>query len=228
MQRQPEPELMDDPEQAQAYAQADFDAPHSQFMALFHERFGDAVAGLASALVLDLGCGPGDITCRFARHYPNAVIDALDGAPAMLQLAAVRVQQQGVSGRINLWQRHLPDVHGLAPCYDVIISNSLLHHLHDPMVLWHCIQSHLRPGTQLFVMDLLRPASVAAARRLVAENAGDEPTALQHDFYNSLLAAYRLDEVQAQVLQAGLGWLRVEQVSDRHFAVSGRAPILLG
>jgi hypothetical protein len=50
--------------------------------------------------------------------------------------------------------------------------------------------------------------------------AADEPAILQKDFYNSLLAAFDLDEVRTQLTQAGLA-LHCEKVSDRHFAVWG-------
>ena len=48
------------------------------------------------------------------------------------------------------------------------------------------------------------------------------PKVLRTDFYNSLLAAYRLDEVEEQLVKGGLEGLRVEVVSDRHFIAFGR------
>ena len=41
MQRIPEVELMDDPEQTLAYARADFSEPHNHFVALFREHFAE-------------------------------------------------------------------------------------------------------------------------------------------------------------------------------------------
>ena len=70
MQRIPEPELMTDPAQAQAYAETDFSAPHDAFIAHFAARFPDFKTGR----VLDLGCGAADVTLRFARAYPDAEI----------------------------------------------------------------------------------------------------------------------------------------------------------
>ena len=40
MPRTPEPELMDEVEQVQAYAYADFEAPHAQFIELLGQRLG--------------------------------------------------------------------------------------------------------------------------------------------------------------------------------------------
>jgi hypothetical protein len=50
---------------------------------------------------------------------------------------------------------------------------------------------------------------------------GDEAEILKRDFYNSLLAAYRPDEVRGQLSEAGLDFLEVDVVSDRHFVVWG-------
>jgi hypothetical protein len=69
----------------------------------------------------------------------------------------------------------------------------------------------------ILIMDLLRPQSREAARRIVDTCAGDEPEILQTDFYNSLLAAFRVDEVRGQLQRAGLD-LHCSEVSDRHLA----------
>ena len=66
MQRIPEPELMDDPEQALAYSQADFSASHGARVPIFQSLYPQfALNGPA----LDLGCGSGDVLLRFARAY---------------------------------------------------------------------------------------------------------------------------------------------------------------
>jgi len=43
-------------------------------------------------------------------------------------------------------------------------SNSLLHHLVDPMVLWRTIRLLAAKRAAIFVMDLARPASRAEAQ----------------------------------------------------------------
>ncbi|KAB2832391.1 MAG: class I SAM-dependent methyltransferase, partial [Candidatus Dadabacteria bacterium] len=84
MKRIPEPELMEDPEQALAYGRADFEEPHSNFIKLL--LVSCPLHGGIGA-VLDLGCGTGDITFRVARAFPEAVVDAVDGSEAMLYYA---------------------------------------------------------------------------------------------------------------------------------------------
>ena len=82
MERIPEPELMNEPEQARAYAQADFIESNTLFVDLFRSRFPDFHGGR----LLDLGCGPADVTLRLATALPGVVIDGVDGAGEMLNI----------------------------------------------------------------------------------------------------------------------------------------------
>jgi len=217
VQRIPEPELMLEEDQVRAYAEADFEEPHGRFISLFQEVFPEAGA---EAKVLDLGCGSGDIARRFAKACPEAVVDALDGSPAMLR--AARKMTEGISERVRFIECRLPLKEPLFGPYDLVVSNSLLHHLEDPGVLWRTIAELSRPGARIFVQDLMRPGSVAEAAALTELYAGGEPDVLRRDFYNSLCAAYRPGEVRLQLEAAGLGYLSLEVVSDRHLIVWGR------
>jgi SAM-dependent methyltransferase len=226
MERIPEPELMEEEEQGIVYAQADFSEPNKLFLDLFAEKF-PAFSGTGT--ILDLGCGPADILIRFARQYPSCTCVGIDGAEAMLAPGRRAVEQEGIGHRISLYRQYLPctslspllsNQNGTQKGFDVILSNSLLHHLNTPDVLWQTIQDNIAPGGLILIMDLLRPDSPEEVRRFVQRYTADEPEILKTDFYNSLLAAFRLDEVRSQLRQAGLV-LHCEQVSDRHFAVWG-------
>jgi trans-aconitate methyltransferase len=218
MKRIPEPELMNEAEQARAYAQADFTEPHDRCIELLK----NALPHLSpTGAALDLGCGPADITLRLARALPNWTIDGLDGSPAMLSYGYTAVRQANLTGQITLREAYLPQGEAPQDRYDLIFSNSLLHHLANPMVLWQSIHRWAKPNAAIFVMDLMRPDSVQAAAQVVAQNAANEPEILQRDFYNSLLAAYRIDEIQAQLQEAQLEYLEMQVVSDRHFILWG-------
>lgn len=215
--RIPEPELMDDPEQARAYAEADFSEPHQAFIAHFRRIF----PAHTPRQVIDLGCGPADISIRFSRAYPDAAILGVDGAMAMLDLGNSALVRHGASGRVELQCRYLPDPHLPVRQFDAVISNSLLHHLDDPAALWQTVRHVAEPGAAILIMDLMRPRSIQEAQYLAGRYAADAPPILQHDFYHSLLAAYRPDEVRLQLGGAGLSYLQVEAVSDRHLLTWG-------
>ena len=222
MDRIPEPQLMTGDSQAEAYALADFEDAHSRMIRLFQGTFyAQSIAGR----VLDLGCGPGDIACRFAATYPDVEVCGVDGSPAMLgHHAAVARRYHGIEGRVTVLHAMLPDCELPQAQYDVIISNSLLHHLDDPQVLWSSIRRFGKPGAPVFVMDLQRPDSMDELEMLVEQYTAGEPEVLRHDFAKSLGAAYRTDEVKAQLVAADLTELAVRAVTDRHLIVHGFVP----
>ena len=220
MERIPEPELMNNEEQAKAYAYADFSGPHDLFIKLFQEKFNDILPEF-NDVVLDLGCGPCDVTRRFAKAYPDAGFHAVDGAFEMLKHAQHINQQQGFTPRIKLIEGILPGVTLPQKQYHTIISNSLLHHLNDPSVLWNTIKQHAKPFARVFVMDLTRPRDQQTVTFLSTEYAASEPDILRSDFENSLRAAFTIDEVRQQLGDAGLNKLNIEQVSDRHMIIYG-------
>ena len=219
MKRIPEPELMLEEEQARAYAQADFEEPHNRFIELFGQLFPEA----SPEYVLDLGCGSADISVRFARAYPGSTLHGVDGSQAMLRFGHQSLAEGRLENRIRLIHQRLP---GPMPSrnYDAVISNALLHHLQDPQVLWRTVKQCGKPASPTFVMDLMRPDSRTRAQELVQAYAASEAEILQRDFFRSLLAAYRPEEVQAQLEEAHLEDFRVEVVGDRHFMVYGRNP----
>jgi SAM-dependent methyltransferase len=217
MERRPEPELMDDATQARAYAEADFEEPNSAFCAALVQRFAPLPE---TAWVADLGAGPADIPIRLARRFPHWHIDAIEGSRAMLEMATAAVAKSGVGDRLRLISAYLPDA-SLPGGYDIVLSNSLLHHLGDPRTLWRTAAQLGRPGANVLVMDLRRPETVEAARDFVERYAASEPTVLRRDFYNSLLAAFTVEEVEQQLAECGLPNLHVEPTSDRHLVVFG-------
>jgi len=220
MQRIPEPELMNDPQQAQAYAAADFEQPHAMFISLFQETFSDVGD---NACVLDLGCGPGDITFRFARAFPGCRVHGVDGSEAMLAHARkVLESKQLLQERVHFFKKILPGESPPFKPYDTIISNSLLHHLAEPQVLWESVRSCAAAGARVFIMDLKRPETRSTARQMVELYAAGEPEILRRDFYNSLLAAFTVDEIREQLTSAGLAGFTAREVSDRHLVISGR------
>ncbi len=219
MQRVPEPEeLMDDAQQALAYARADFSEANRLFVDLIEGLEPDGLQGR----LLDLGCGPADIPLALVRRHPALTIDALDGARSMLDLARQKLTADpDAARRIRLLCEYLPCPDLPSGSYDLAASNSLLHHLVDPAVMWQTVTRCARPGARVLVMDLARPESAPAVDALVETYATDAPEVLRRDFRNSLFAAYTVQEVERQLHSAGLATLRVTMVSDRHLAVSG-------
>lgn len=214
---------MEDPDQARAYSEADFAAAHDRVVELLVERV-PIVVGASRAV--DLGCGPADVTARLAAALPGTAFVGVDAGSRMLALGRARIERLALGGRVELRLAHLPlsddDLSALG-AFDLVASNSLLHHLDDPSALWDAVRALGAPRAVVHVVDLLRPDDDDEVERLVELYAAGEPEVLVDDFRHSLRAAYRPDEVHAQLAASGLeGLLGVEQVSDRHLLVQGR------
>lgn len=219
MERIPEVEIMDDPAQARAYAEADFSVSHGRRVEIFRRCF----PGLAlTGAVLDLGCGSGDVLLRFARAFPQAEFIGVDGSLPMLELA-----QRDIDRDADL-QRRVHLVHGIIPQavllqrpWQLIMSHSLLHQLHRPEVLWDTVRMQAQT-TAVFMADLCRPHSRIEAQRIVDSTSAHEPEILRRDFFNSLCAAFEPDEVSQQLQRAGLASLKINQEPPSHLIVHGQ------
>lgn len=72
--------------------------------------------------VVDLGCGPGNLTASLARRWPDAALQALDSSPEMVSAA----RELGIDAELGTVQGWHP-----APDTDVVISNAVLQWVPD-------------------------------------------------------------------------------------------------
>jgi trans-aconitate 2-methyltransferase len=68
--------------------------------------------------VVDLGCGPGNLTETLVHRWPHAVIEAIDSSPEMVAAARARGIDAHV-GDVTAWSPE-PDT-------DVLVTNAVLH-----------------------------------------------------------------------------------------------------
>jgi trans-aconitate 2-methyltransferase len=81
--------------------------------------FFDLVARIsadAPRRVVDLGCGPGNLTATLAERWPDAVLEASDSSPAMVAAARARGIEAAMLD-VREWQP--------APDSDVVVSNAV-------------------------------------------------------------------------------------------------------
>jgi ubiquinone/menaquinone biosynthesis C-methylase UbiE len=209
---------MDEPQEALAYTQADFAGVNQAFV----DRLLELVGPMEHAEAADLGAGPADIPIRLARLRPGWQIAAIDASPAMLALAAKAVESAGLAQQIELVQADAKATGLPGGRFDVLFSNSILHHITDTAAFWRELKRLAKPHALVFLRDLARPDEAATARAIVEKYSGNEPALLKEEFYRSLLSAYTVEEVRQQLRQAGLTLLDVRMASDRHLDVSGR------
>jgi SAM-dependent methyltransferase len=217
--RIPEPELMDDIDQALAYDAADFSRAHNRRVDIFREL---APPQALTGSTLDLGCGSGDLDFRILSALPEISILGVDGAQAMIDLANKRATQDPkLKSRVSFICRFIPSEDLPLGPWQTIMSNSFLHHLHDPQILWGTVKRLAAPETYIFISDLRRPDTESEAQRIVNDLASQENQIIKRDFYNSLLAAFEVAEVEHQLALAQIKGLEVNQLDDIHLTVTG-------
>ncbi|MCA8942643.1 MAG: class I SAM-dependent methyltransferase [Planctomycetes bacterium] len=216
MERILEPEYMDTPEEAHGYDAMDHSAANQSVVSAFLEAGGDACRE-----ILDIGTGPGDIPLLLAAANPSARITAVDAAETMLGLARQKVARAGLEDRITLRAADAKSLPFDDGAFDGVISNTILHHIPDPVSYLAEAGRVLGRGT-LLIRDLCRPTDRDAAERLVALHAAQENEYQQKLFFDSLCASLTLDEVRDALRRAGLADASLAMTSDRHYTIALR------
>ncbi|MHC4877725.1 MAG: class I SAM-dependent methyltransferase, partial [Planctomycetota bacterium] len=161
------------------------------------------------------------IPIELFRRPVSASVWAVDLAAEMLIRAERNVRDSGMHGRILPEQADAKSLPYAAGEFDVVMSNSIIHHIPEPIDSLREMIRVLQPGGLLFVRDLLRPETDAEVERLVSTYAGDENERSQQLFRQSLHAALTVDEVRHLLVACGWRPECVEQTTDRHWTISG-------
>ena len=229
MERIPEPQIMNASEQVKAYSEADFSLSDGNMVDHF-EEFLKSINFIIykENLIIDLGCGPGNITERLSLRWPSAHVIGVDGSLEMLKVARNRKEKlwsQGHSGSISYKNEELSSlsIHllGLSKPAEVVVSNSVLHHIHEPSQFWQTVRNLGKKGSVTFHRDLRRPLSLEQTIAIKEKYQNDAPAVLNKDFLASLRAAFTVEEVKLQLKEAGLSQLKVFEVDDRYLEVVG-------
>lgn len=214
IQRVLEPEVMDTAEEA-----AEYDAmAHGDV----NRRFCEDLLAIEPSprRVVDVGTGTARIPLQLCQLHAGCTVVASDLSDHMLALADRNVREAGMSGRVVPTRA---DAKGSALSragFDVVMSNSIVHHIPAPETLFEELLALLAPGGLLFVRDLERPATEEALAALVTTYAANDTPKQRALFADSLRAALTLDEVVALVAKLGIPAKAVSRTSDRHWTLS--------
>ena len=213
MKRVPEPDLMEKKEQAYAYANADFSSSNE----LFLEKLFEFCSITDETKILDVGCGDGEIPIEIYKKTKSK-ITVLDGSSAMLNEFLKKMSANNIND-IKIIQRRYEDTHLSEQSFDILISNSVLHHVKSPKQFWEKSFNLVRQQGQIVLMDLFRPSNEHELLTILDKYGGNN-LVLLNDFENSLRAAYTPYEVEGQLSSFPSISSSVKAISDRHLFVT--------
>ncbi|HAO13861.1 MAG TPA: SAM-dependent methyltransferase [Planktothrix sp. UBA8407] len=219
MERIPEVEVMDTWEAASEYDGMDFSQVNQEFAQLAIEL------GPETGLILDGGTGTARIPILIAQRRSKWQITGIDLSANMLFIGNQNIEQAGLQEQIKLEQVDAKQLPYPDDQFDLVISNSIVHHLSDPLLFFQEIQRVLKPQGGIFLRDLTRPSSETELNSLVEQYAGNCNDHQQKLFRDSLQAAYTLDEIINFIESVGLENIRVYQSSDRHWTAERSYPL---
>jgi len=205
-----EPEVMDTAEEAEAYDHMD----HSDVNRVLVDRFLE-LGG--AGLVLDVGTGPAHVPIELVERAPGTRCVAIDAAGHMLRTGAAHVERSGTGDRVRLVLTDAKKLPLGDASIDAVLSNSIVHHIPDPVPCFAEIARVLKPGGALMLRDLHRPEDVDELDHLVDTYAADCDGRQRGLFRDSLHAAFTVGEVEEMLSRAGLDDLCVYKNSDRHW-----------
>ncbi|MEU0360351.1 class I SAM-dependent methyltransferase [Streptomyces cyaneofuscatus] len=103
--------------------------------------------------VLDIGSGPGVVSCLLAEVFPEAEVVAVDPTPALLERTEARARRLGLSGRVQTLEAELPkDADRLGEA-DLIWAGNSLHHMGDQRAALAGFAGLLRPGGTVALLE---------------------------------------------------------------------------
>lgn len=122
---------------------------------LYHDYTEHAlrVAGLRAGMrVLDVGCGPGDVSFLAAGLVgPTGTVLGIDASDEIVALARARAAEKGVS-TVSFDQSVISDI-ALAEPVDAVIGRLILMHLPDPVAALRHLATLVRPGGLIAICE---------------------------------------------------------------------------
>lgn len=213
MQRILEPEVMDTLEEAIEYDAMDFTEVNTDFaqqaIALAH----------STAKVLDVGTGTARIPILIAQQRPAWEITGIDLAQSMLDIGKKNIAQANLEKQIHLEAVDAKQMIYTDAQFDLVLSNSLLHHLPNPLPFLKELNRVLKPNGGILLRDLLRPRSADMINDIVEQIAEDYTRHQKQLFRDSLYAAFTLEEIEELMQKAGIEQAKIYQSSERHWTV---------
>ncbi len=156
--RKPEPEVMATADEVDAYASA---AAQAHLDAVDNTLVEQVLRlGRNRGWLLDIGTGPGGIPLKIAARCPELRVVGVDGSANMIRAACRAAAERGLGTRVFFLVGDAPRLGFTDATFDLVLSNSLLHHLEDPIAAFNEMARVAKPKGVVFLRDLRRPSKI--------------------------------------------------------------------
>lgn len=221
--RIPEPEVMDEAAEVGAYASAAAQAHLDKIDNSFVEHVLRLGAGHGDAL--DIGTGPGQIPLKIVSQRPKLSFIGIDRSKTMLEEARRRAQALGLADRVRFQEGDGKNLEFPDASFDLVICNSVLHHLEDPVRLLDEIQRVAKPRGAILVRDLQRPSRFAYPFS-AWWNGRHYKGEMRRLFRASVRASYTYKELEELLKQSKLDRARLFRLGRTHMGIARSALVM--
>ena len=209
MERVPEPELMEEKEQVISYDEADFSEGEVNLINQINQYLLKKNISLGEKdLIVDLGCGPGNISEKLAIKWPNTAVVGIDGSKEMILRAEYNKSISNNQKKLKNLSYICSDIRDIKSNnflfkkrISLLVSNSLIHHITNLEDFFNTIRILSSNVTVNFHKDLKRPLDDKSALELKAQCATKYNEILTNDYYASLRASYTFKELKNFTLE---------------------------
>ncbi len=136
-------------------------------------RFRTWIAALdlpSGATICDVGAGTGNYAVELSKRFPNADLIHLDSDPVMNRTASRKYRELGADN-VRFANAKVADVQLAPSSLDLIVCVNALYTFGDAAHVLEKFHTWLKPGGQLFLIDLGRPMDVVDwSRYIVGSN----------------------------------------------------------
>ena len=230
MDREPEPELMNKKSQVKAYCAADFSLGENNLIKFISNYLKINNIYLSkNDLIVDLGCGPGNISEKLSERWPDVNVLGVDGSQEMIREAESRLFKNKIVNKYRNLNYLCSDIRKISSHeifsrkeITLLVSNSFIHHIIDIDNFFEFIINLSNKQTINFHKDLIRPKDEKTALKLKDKCSQKYSAILTNDYYASLKASYRRNEIQKKILELDLESMNVIEESAEYLIVYGK------
>ena len=228
MERIPEPELMNKKEQVISYVEADFSEGEVNLInQINYYLLRKNISLNEKDLIVDLGCGPGNISERLAIKWPNTEVVGIDGSKEMILMAELKNKIANNQKKLKNLRYVCSDIKNIKPSFlfkkkiSLLVSNSLIHHITHLEDFFNTIRNLSSEITVNFHKDLRRPLDEKSALELKSKCSSIHNEILTNDYYASLRASYTFKELNNYTLEKNPPSLEVFEDGEKYLIVYG-------